>query len=283
MAPSAPSFRNDFLRQFQLYLVQGGVLSVFALMYVMLTERGAHPVWPLLAVGMVLALLVRYSLETPLEHGSAAPAYNSDSVSIAKPELVWCREVSHPSLQDSDLLRNTLRYASPWTLSTTKRAFDITVASFGLLFGAPLLASIAIAIRIDSRGPAIFRQKRLGAGGSTFVAYKFRTMQVRPTRGLRLATSTDPRITRIGGLLRKFKLDELPQLLNVIRGDMALVGPRAKVAVDEPMHLMYRPGIASPSALIFRHEEELLSQVPLKGIEKILPFVFAAGQGAPRF
>ena len=117
-----------------------------------------------------------------------------------------------------------------------KRSFDLTCASLALLITAPLLAVIAIAIRVSSPGPALFRQERVTQGGRTFTAYKFRTM-VRHADTIRLETSpdptslyfkpqSDPRLTSIGRLLRRSSLDELPQLFNVIRGEMSLVGPR---------------------------------------------------------
>lgn len=268
MAPNATSFRNDLLRQFQLYLAQGAILTVFATGYVMLSARGFHSGWPLLAAGIGLALLLRHVLESRLEGGVAARTSARTSRITVRPGILSGRSESHLLLTHPVLLSRYAPSASAWALSTTRRALDMSVGSLGLVFNFPLLVVIALAIRIESPGPVIFRQVRVGMGGTAFMAYKFRTMQVRHTRGLRLATSTDPRITRVGAFLRRFKLDELPQLWNVIRGDMALVGPRPKVTVDEPMWLAYRPGIASPSALTFRNEEELLSRVPLKEIER---------------
>ena len=106
-------------------------------------------------------------------------------------------------------------------------AFDVTMAAVALMTLAPLLALIAILIRFDSTGPALFRQTRTGLNGRQFRIYKFRTMRVQEDGAvIRQATEGDPRVTRIGALLRKTSLDELPQLLNVLLGDMALVGPR---------------------------------------------------------
>jgi exopolysaccharide biosynthesis polyprenyl glycosylphosphotransferase len=119
-----------------------------------------------------------------------------------------------------------------------KRLIDIAFSFFGLLFGAPLLALIALAIKLDSPGPILFRQERVGKGGRRFVCYKFRSMvegaeeQKASLRGLNEADGPifkmkdDPRVTRMGRWLRRFSLDELPQLYNVLRGEMSLIGPR---------------------------------------------------------
>ena len=111
--------------------------------------------------------------------------------------------------------------------SPAKRAFDISVAAIALLFLIPLLVIVAAAIWIESAGPVLFRQRRTGLGGQTFVILKFRTMNVlEDGHALRHATRGDSRVTRVGALLRKSSIDELPQLFNVLRGDMSLVGPR---------------------------------------------------------
>jgi exopolysaccharide biosynthesis polyprenyl glycosylphosphotransferase len=118
-----------------------------------------------------------------------------------------------------------------------KRALDVAGASLGLLLLAPLLLAAAIAIRIDSRGPVLFRQVRVGRGGRHFTLYKFRSMRVGATvlvrdDGAIVKGEADPRVTRVGAVLRRFSLDELPQLLNVLRGDMSLVGPRPLVLAE---------------------------------------------------
>lgn len=141
-----------------------------------------------------------------------------------------------------------------------KRWVDATVACLALVALAPLLAIVAIAVRLDSAGPAVFRQTRIGRGGQPFVMYKFRTMVVEPEGDLRLLRdadgrfrhkiASDPRITRTGRFLRRTSIDELPQLLNVLRGEMSLVGPRPElpqiVQTYEPWqhrrHVV-RPGI----------------------------------------
>jgi exopolysaccharide biosynthesis polyprenyl glycosylphosphotransferase len=112
-------------------------------------------------------------------------------------------------------------------LSTTKGFLDMIIAVIVFLFLAPLLTVIALLIRIDSPGPVLFRQTRTGFNGKQFQIYKFRTMMVQENGDvIRQATRDDPRITRIGRLLRKTSIDEIPQLLNVLRGEMSLVGPR---------------------------------------------------------
>ncbi|WP_313035896.1 sugar transferase, partial [Massilia alkalitolerans] len=111
----------------------------------------------------------------------------------------------------------------------SKRAFDLLGASAGLLLLAPVLLLIALWIRLDSPGPVLYRQQRVGRGGRLFTIYKFRTMRQRPVDGPQLTVGADPRVTRAGRFLRHYKLDELPQLWNVVQGSMSLVGPRPEV------------------------------------------------------
>jgi lipopolysaccharide/colanic/teichoic acid biosynthesis glycosyltransferase len=146
-----------------------------------------------------------------------------------------------------------------------KRAFDLTLATVSLIALAPFMAVLAAAIRSSSPGSVFFRQQRIGRGGVPFWLYKFRTM--RPARGGPSITAAgDPRITPIGRWLRHWKLDELPQLLNVLRGDMSLVGPRPEVpeyvrlyGSEQRQVLSVRPGITGPSQIRFRAEERLLA------------------------
>lgn len=149
-----------------------------------------------------------------------------------------------------------------------KRAFDIVVASLALVALAPVLALVAIAIRLDSPGPALFRQERVGKGFRPFRILKFRTMVVDAPKlgGPLTAGDHDPRITRTGRFLRATKLDELPQLINVLRGDMSFVGPRPEMAKyvesfrsDYQKLLSVRPGITDPSSLRYRNEGSLLA------------------------
>lgn len=153
-----------------------------------------------------------------------------------------------------------------------KRAFDAVAAALGLVAASPLLLACAVAIRVDSSGPIFFRQRRVGQRGRPFNIIKFRTMAHRSEKyGLRITAGGDPRITSSGKWLRKLKLDELPQLLNVLKGDMSLVGPRAEVPEylihydsDQLKVLEVKPGITGLAALTFIDEERILAGHPDK-------------------
>lgn len=151
-----------------------------------------------------------------------------------------------------------------------KRVADVTFGALLLVSLAPLMVTIAFAVRLTSTGPVLFRQLRVGRGGRLFRICKFRTMRVDADRsGPLITSSADGRVTPLGRILRRTKLDELPQLLNVIAGDMSFVGPRPQVerfAARFPMAyrqaiLSMRPGITGPTQLLFRHEEEMLQGV----------------------
>lgn len=161
------------------------------------------------------------------------------------------------------------------------RARDVLVAGVALLLLSPLLLLLSIAIRLDSAGPVLFRQERVGRGGGVFRIRKFRSMSTSPG-GPSVSTSTDARITRVGRVIRTAKLDELPQLLDVFQGRMSLVGPRPEVPrfVEQwpsdlrPLILSVRPGITDPATVILRNEAEYLAQFddPEKAyVEKLLP------------
>lgn len=164
-----------------------------------------------------------------------------------------------------------------------KRLFDVLVAAFALLLLSPLLLGVALAIKLDSRGPVFFRQQRVGRGGQLFSIHKFRTMQVdAPQRGPAVTVGQDARITRIGHGLRNYRIDELPQLIDVLLGDMSLVGPRPEVprfvahypAGLREQVLAVRPGITDPASLEHIDEATLLagSADPERDyIERILP------------
>lgn len=147
-----------------------------------------------------------------------------------------------------------------------KRAFDLLLSALGLLLLAPVLLLIALWVKLDSPGPVFFRQERVGRFGRPFFIHKFRTMRV-DNAGLQITVGVDPRITRAGRVLRAAKLDELPQLWDVLRGAMSLVGPRPEVpryvALYPPqlreIVLSVRPGITDPASLSFRNESELLA------------------------
>lgn len=149
-----------------------------------------------------------------------------------------------------------------------KRLFDIFLSGFGLILLSPLFLVIAIWIKLDSRGPIFYRQVRVGRNNSEFRIFKFRSMRIGSDKGsLVTIGGRDPRITRSGYFIRKFKIDELPQLINVFLGDMSLVGPRPEVRhyvnywTPEQMHVLdVRPGITDPASIKFRNENELLAK-----------------------
>ncbi|WP_431048576.1 sugar transferase [Roseateles sp. L2-2] len=150
-----------------------------------------------------------------------------------------------------------------------KRLFDILCAGVGLLLLSPLLLVVAAWIKLDSRGPVMFRQERVGRFGRPFRIHKFRTMRVdAPSLGPQITIGDDARITRSGRWLRASKVDELPQLWDVLRGAMSLVGPRPEVpryvalypAELRALVLSVRPGITDPASLTFRNESELLAR-----------------------
>lgn len=148
-----------------------------------------------------------------------------------------------------------------------KRIFDILVSGIGLLCLSPLLLIVAIWIKLDSPGPIFYRQVRVGRYNKDFRIFKFRSMRIGSDKGsLVTIGGRDPRITRSGYFIRKFKIDELPQLINVFIGDMSLVGPRPEVRhyvnywTPEQMHVLdVRPGITDPASIKFRNENELLA------------------------
>ena len=149
-----------------------------------------------------------------------------------------------------------------------KRLFDIVASGFGLVVLSPLFLIIAIWIKLDSSGPVFYRQVRVGRYNKDFRIYKFRSMRIGSDKGsLVTIGGHDSRITRSGYYLRKLKLDELPQLINVFIGDMSLVGPRPEVRhyvdywTSEQMHVLdVRPGITDPASIKFRNENELMGK-----------------------
>lgn len=173
-----------------------------------------------------------------------------------------------------------------WTLAL-KRVVDVLGSALGLLVLWPLLAAIAIAIKLDSPGPAFFRQERIGKGGEPFRIFKFRSMvDAAAKTGTEITIRADPRITRVGAFLRRSKLDELPQLINVLLGDMSLVGPRPEVPAFMKLYtpqqraiiLSLRPGMTDYAAILFRDESSLLDgrDDPIKIYQReIMPVKFA--------
>lgn len=146
------------------------------------------------------------------------------------------------------------------------RLIDVLAAALGLLILSPLLLALALWVKLSSPGPIFYRARRVGRGGQLFHLYKFRTMVADADRqGPGITTAGDSRITPVGRFLRRTKLDELPQLLNVLKGEMSLVGPRpedpryvALYNAEQQRVLQVRPGITSPASLQYRNESELL-------------------------
>ncbi len=164
-----------------------------------------------------------------------------------------------------------------------KRLFDIVFALFGLILLTPIFILIAIIIKFTSKGPVFFKQERVGLNGKVFKIYKFRTMvENAETMGLKITVSDDVRITKIGKFLRKTKIDELPQLINVLIGEMSLVGPRPEVIEYVDLYpenirkviLSVKPGITDWASINMINENELLAKeidVHKAYVEKILP------------
>lgn len=162
-----------------------------------------------------------------------------------------------------------------------KRIFDITLSLFGLVILLPFILIIAILIKIDSKGPVFFKQIRVTKNGKEFKIFKYRTMRVGSDKYSQITVGKDGRITKIGSFLRKYKLDEIPQLINVLIGDMSLVGPRPEVPkyvalyTDEQKEILkVRAGITDYASIEFSDENDLLAseEDPEKAyIEKIMP------------
>jgi lipopolysaccharide/colanic/teichoic acid biosynthesis glycosyltransferase len=163
-----------------------------------------------------------------------------------------------------------------------KRIFDLFFTLIGLPFLLPFLAIIALMIKLEDGGPVFFIQRRIGYKGKPFYMWKFRTMVIdAEKKGSLITVGNDPRITRVGYFLRKYKLDEFPQLLNVLKGEMSLVGPRPEV---EKYVVLYNseqrkvldiiPGMTDPASIKYVNENEILAQAddPEKTyIEKVMP------------
>lgn len=149
-----------------------------------------------------------------------------------------------------------------------KRLFDIVSSGTGLILLSPVLLFLAIWIKLDSRGPVFYRQVRVGKNGRDFKIYKFRSMrQGADKKGLITVGGRDPRVTRSGYYIRKYKLDEFPQLINVLKGDMSIVGPRPEVrkyvnlyTKEQLKVLSVKPGITDMASIKYRNENELLEK-----------------------
>jgi len=168
---------------------------------------------------------------------------------------------------------------SPWCNSSWKRTFDFACAVILFVAILPLMIVAAVAVKLTSQGPILFRQRRPGRNGAEFSIAKFRTM-TNDGQGPLMTRAADPRVTRVGRHMRKWKLDELPQLLNVLKGEMSFVGPRplptshwTGLDVERPMEclcvLSVRPGLTSQATVNFRHEEELLAHLSPEEVDKV--------------
>ena len=166
--------------------------------------------------------------------------------------------------------------------AVARRLFNCVASSLGLLVLSPVLLVVAASVRLDSPGPILFRQRRVGRDGATFDILKFRSMRTNAEElGGQLTVGADARITKTGRFIRAWKLDELPQLFNVVRGEMDLVGPRPEVPkyvalYDEEQRevLSVRPGITDPASVEFRNESELMATHPDPErlyVEEIMP------------
>lgn len=163
-----------------------------------------------------------------------------------------------------------------------KRLFDILASGIGLICLSPLFAILAIWIKCDSKGPVFYRQIRVGRGNRDFRLFKFRSMRPDSDKlGLITVGGRDPRVTRSGYYIRKYKLDEFPQLINVFKGDMSLVGPRPEVRKYVDMYtpeqmkvLSVRPGITSLASIRYRNENDILAAADDPDrcyVEKVMP------------
>lgn len=150
---------------------------------------------------------------------------------------------------------------SPWVDSALRRCFDVVVAATGLIVTSPVMGMAAALVWLSTPGPIFFRQSRTGRYRKAFTLYKFRSMKADGCTGPAITVEGDPRITRVGAFLRRYKLDELPQLWNVLRGDLSLVGPRPKLPHHEALDLPYRPGLTGLATLAFRNEEAILAEI----------------------
>jgi len=160
-----------------------------------------------------------------------------------------------------------------------KRLFDLTASLIGLIVLFPIFIVVSVLVKISSEGPVFFVQKRIGKNGKVFQMIKFRSMAVIQSSDSTISIKGDMRITKTGAFLRKYKLDELPELFNVLRGDMSIVGPRPdvsgyadKLEGEDVLILELRPGITGPASLKYANEEEILElqEDPVKYNDEVI-------------
>ncbi|HVJ08987.1 MAG TPA: sugar transferase [Acidisarcina sp.] len=164
----------------------------------------------------------------------------------------------------------TVARASSWSVSSAKRFLDVIASLIALLLLSPVMLVIALLVGFTSKGPVFFAQRRVGSHGRLFTIFKFRTMEVAPPQqsGSPITVQGDRRVTRVGAVLRRFKLDELPQFYNVLSGDMSLVGPRPKLPHHEGLKMPFRPGLTGAATLAFRCEEQMLRSIPSQDLDR---------------
>jgi XrtJ-associated TM-motif-TM protein len=187
-------------------------------------------------------------------------------------QIVWRGALGTEHLaHESDTFRKDL---SPWSGSAAKRVFDCGCVLLALPVLAPLALAVAAAVRLTSPGPVLFLQKRMGRHGRTFTIFKFRTM-IHAAHGAHhpITTLDNQSFTPVGPFLRYWKLDELPQLANVLLGHMSLVGPRPKMPDHAIFEVPCRPGITGMATVAFAQEEEILARVPENQLESYFHFV----------
>ncbi len=183
-----------------------------------------------------------------------------------------CSEGAGPSRRSASTVHSSpflvIRRLSPWSRSGAKRLFDCACVLPVLLLLVPVLLAIALAVWLTSPGPVLFLQKRMGRYGRAFTILKFRTMIHVPEKTHNaVTTAANQAFTPIGAFLRRWKLDELPQLLNVLAGHMSLVGPRPKMPQHMVFNLPCRPGITGAATIVFAREEAVLDRVPEEDLE----------------
>jgi lipopolysaccharide/colanic/teichoic acid biosynthesis glycosyltransferase len=195
----------------------------------------------------------------------------ASSLSVLPPQsAVGAKWDGHPSIHpgvtsiDKTHVPQEMLPLSAWSKSVWKRALDVACVLCSLPLTVPLFLTIGLAVRVSSQGPVLFRQQRMGRNGRPFTILKFRTMPVRrhATKRPSVTTSINQRFTPVGPFLRRWKLDELPQLINVLSGDMSIVGPRPKLADHQTARLNCRPGITGRATIVFAREEMVLSPLP---------------------
>jgi lipopolysaccharide/colanic/teichoic acid biosynthesis glycosyltransferase len=176
-------------------------------------------------------------------------------------------EIRHAWLKSGKISVQHLSLSS-WTMSAGKRIFDCVSVLLVLPLVLPLLAITALLVRLTSSGPVLFVQERVGLHGKTFLIFKFRSMEhLRNKKRNAVTTADNQRFTPVGPFIRRFKLDELPQIFNVLKGDMSLVGPRPKMEEHVKHDLPCRPGITGYATLTFAREEAVFSRLPKEELE----------------